>query len=69
MGGFADYANALFLHSHAGNPRGTESEAAYSMKAVSFDKNREARVLIHAHDGTSLVCESSKTTCDETPFF
>ena len=52
-----------------GNPRGTESEAAYSMKAVSFDKNREARVLIHAHDGTSLVCESSKTTCDETPFF
>lgn len=52
-----------------GNPRGTESEAAYSMKAVSFDKNREARVLIHAHDGTSLVCESSTTTCDETPFF
>lgn len=52
-----------------GNPRGTESEAAYSMKAVSFDKNREPRVLVHSHDGTSLVCESSATTCDETPFF
>ena len=52
-----------------GNPRGTESEAAYSMKAVSFDKNREPRVLVHSHDGTSLVCESSTTTCDETPFF
>ena len=52
-----------------GNPRDTESEAAYSMKAVSFDKNREPRVLVHSHDGTSLVCESSATTCDETPFF
>ena len=52
-----------------GNPRGTESEAAYSMKAVAFDKNNEARVLIHSHDGTSLICESSTTTCDETPFF
>ena len=52
-----------------GNPRGTENEAAYSMKAVAFDKNNEARVLIHSHDGTSLVCESSATTCDETPFF
>ena len=52
-----------------GNPRGTESEAAYSMKAVSFDKNREPRVLVHSHDGTSLVCESSATTCDDTPFF
>ena len=52
-----------------GNPRGTENEAAYSMKAVAFDKNNEARVLIHSHDGTSLVCESSATTCDEAPFF
>lgn len=52
-----------------GNPRGTENEAAYSMKAVAFDKNNEARVLIHSHDGTSLVCESSASTCDETPFF
>lgn len=52
-----------------GNPRGTESEAAYNMKAVAFDKSKEARVLIHAHDGTSLVCESSTTTCDEKPFF
>ena len=52
-----------------GNPRGTENEAAYSMKAVAFDKNNEARVLIHSDDGTSLVCESSATTCDETPFF
>ena len=52
-----------------GNPRGTENEAAYSMKAVAFDKNNEARVLIHSHDGTSLVCESSATTCDETHFF
>lgn len=52
-----------------GNPRGTENEAAYSMKAVAFDKNNEARVLIHSHDGTLLVCESSATTCDEVPFF
>lgn len=52
-----------------GNPRGTVSDSAYNIKAVAWDKTQEPRVLWLNQDGTAQLCESSTSTCDETPYF
>lgn len=52
-----------------GNPRGTNSNNTYSMKAVAFDKKSEPRVLRLNQDGVMQICENSSSTCDENLFF
>lgn len=52
-----------------GNPRGTNSNDAFSMKAVAWDKTAEPRVLRVNQDLTVWVCERSSSSCDETDFF
>lgn len=52
-----------------GNPRGTNTNSLYAMKAVALDKNKEPRVLIVNQDHTVLLCESSTSTCAESDYF
>lgn len=52
-----------------GNPRGTNNTHQYAIKAVAFDKNAEARVLILNQDQSAQLCESSTSSCQETAFF
>lgn len=52
-----------------GNPRGTNSENSYALKAVAFDRESEPRVLVVSHDLSTVLCESSTSSCDEPDFF
>ena len=52
-----------------GNPRGTNNNHQYAMKAVSLDKNIEPRVLVINQDQTVQICESSSSICDDARFF
>ncbi|MDO4433873.1 MAG: type IV pilin protein [Alysiella sp.] len=52
-----------------GNPRGTNDNRTFSLKAVAWDKRSEARVLIFNQDQTIQICESSSSNCAEKHFF
>lgn len=52
-----------------GNPRGTNNDRQYVLKAVALDKTAEPRVLIMNQDQTVRLCENSTSTCQETAFF
>ncbi|MDK4687733.1 type IV pilin protein [Kingella negevensis] len=52
-----------------GNPKGTENDSAYSLKAVAWDKKSEPRVLSVNQDGLALLCKSSTSDCSEDKFF
>lgn len=47
-----------------GNARGAAGDV-YTIKAVAFDKEREPRIIRINHNHTIIVCQSSRTTCDE----
>ena len=52
-----------------GNPRGTNTDNAFSLKAVAFDKAAEPRVMVYNSDGTSLICDGSTSACLEADYF
>lgn len=53
-----------------GNPRGTNSDSVYTLKAVAFDAEQEPRIIKISQDLTVMVCEESSSRCSEaTPFF
>lgn len=52
-----------------GNPRGTNNQHQYALKAVALDKRQEARVLILNQDGRFLLCKRSSSDCSENHFF
>ena len=52
-----------------GNPRGTNNDSSFSLKAVALDKNTEPRVLTLNQSGSALLCESSSSSCNEQDFF
>ncbi|MCP2040498.1 prepilin-type N-terminal cleavage/methylation domain-containing protein [Neisseria sp. HSC-16F19] len=53
-----------------GNPRGTNNQHQYTIKAVAFDTNREPRIIKINQDHTVMLCASSSSSCTEsTPFF
>lgn len=52
-----------------GNPRGTNNELNYALKAVAWNKRQEPRALILNQNGTFLLCESTASDCSETEFF
>lgn len=60
---------AHFCIKMQGNPRGTNNNHQYALKAVAFDKTAEPRVLILNQDQTTQICQSSTSTCDEGLFF
>lgn len=47
-----------------GNARGAR-DGKFTLKAVSFDKNGEARVVKINESLTAVVCESSASTCED----
>lgn len=52
-----------------GNPRGAHSDK-FTLKAVAFDKNGEARIIKINESLTAVVCESSTSSCsDKGGFF
>lgn len=53
-----------------GNPRGTNNDDLYTLKAVAFDVDYEPRIVKINQDGTVMVCEESSSRCSEsTPYF
>lgn len=52
-----------------GNPRGTNTNSAYALKAVALDKRSEPRALVLNQDGTFLLCQQTDSSCSETAFF
>lgn len=52
-----------------GNPRGTNNNHQYAIKAVSRNKTNEPRVLIINQDQAVVICEQSISTCQEIGFF
>lgn len=69
---WADLPNTQTSHfciKMQGNPRGTNNDRQYAMKAVAFDKNIEPRVLVFNQDQNVQICESSSSVCDTALFF
>lgn len=52
-----------------GNPRGTNNDHTYALKAVALDPRREPRALILNQDGMFLLCAQTTSSCGETEFF
>lgn len=52
-----------------GNPRGTNTDSEYRMKAVAWDKDFEPRVLVMNQDKQVFLCESSVSSCEDTREF
>lgn len=53
-----------------GNPRGTNNDDIYTLKAVAFHPTQEPRVLKINQDLTIVLCEESSSRCnDGQPFF
>lgn len=52
-----------------GNPRGTNNESQYTIKAVARDKSIEPRVLVVNQEQTAQICASSTSSCSEQDYF
>lgn len=52
-----------------GNPRGTNTDSEYRMKAVAWDKDFEPRVLVMNQDRQFFLCESSTSSCQDGEAF
>lgn len=53
-----------------GNPRGTNTNEIFTLKAVAFDAQKEPRVVKINQDLTLSICESSQSRCtDNHDFF
>lgn len=52
-----------------GNPRGTNTNSNFTIKAVALNQKSEPRALILNQDGAFLLCQSTTSSCSETAFF
>ena len=52
-----------------GNPRGTNSNSTFTMKAVAKNKAYEPRSLVLNQDGTLMLCETTTSDCSEQNYF
>lgn len=53
-----------------GNPRGTNNQHQYTLKAVALDPAHEPRIVKINQDLTVMICASSQSRCQETtPYF
>ena len=53
-----------------GNPRGTNNQHQYTLKAVAWDPAHEPRIVKINQDLTVMVCAGSSSRCSEnTPYF
>ena len=64
----AETATGHFCIRPQGNPRGAHDDK-FTLKAVAFDKNGEARVLKINESLITVVCESSANSCDDADAF
>lgn len=51
-----------------GQPKGIDA-GKFTMKAVSFDKEREPRVLVVNQDSMWTICATSGSSCADTGYF
>lgn len=62
--------NDHFCIRFQGNPRGTNNQHQYTLKAVALNPDREPRIIKVNQDLTVIVCASSTSRCSEsTPYF
>ncbi len=52
-----------------GNPRGTNTDDQYTVKAVAFDPVSEPRIIKINQDLTVMVCARSSSRCDDGAVF